>query len=248
MSIICWCKNTELLEWNEEYYRCPSCETLLSARLQDDLSTLYQPEDEKESLYGSGYWIEKMLLRYKSMDCDDRDDAMLLHYRERAGIWLKGVTRHLLPPARVLEIGCGLGTLVRWMKDLGYEISALELSAEWCAHLTGKQGIPVDARELTPGGPDDAKLDGIIMMDVLEHVAAPAEFLATVRGRLKEGGTVFIQVPEYPAGASFQELQASKHSFLRLLLGHEHLYLYSLNALKKLMTRAGFMRAANIRP
>jgi len=248
MSIICWCKNTELLEWNEEYYRCPSCETLLSARLQDDLSTLYQPEDEKESLYGSGYWIEKMLPRYKSMDCDDLDDAMLLHYRERAGIWLKGVTRHLLPPARVLEIGCGLGTLVRWMKDLGYEISALELSAEWCAHLTGKQGIPVDARELTPGGPDDAKLDGIIMMDVLEHVAAPAEFLATVRGRLKEGGTVFIQVPEYPAGASFQELQASKHSFLRLLLGHEHLYLYSLNALKKLMTRAGFMRAANIRP
>jgi len=102
MSITCWCKNTKLLEWNKEYYRCPACETLLSARLRDDLSALYQPEDKGESLYDSGYWFEKMLPLYKKMGCEDLDDAMLLHYRERAGIWLKAITRHLLPPARVL--------------------------------------------------------------------------------------------------------------------------------------------------
>lgn len=240
MSIACWCGNAELHEWNTEYVRCPLCETLLSTRLQDDLSTLYQPEDKAGSLYGSGYWFEKTFSAYKAMGCEDLDDAIVLHYRERAGLWLNAVTRHLLPPARVLEIGCGLGTLVRWMLDLGYAISALELSAEWCAYLTGKLKILVEARELTPCGLDDSKLDSIIMMDVLEHVATPAEFLATVRGRLKDNGILFIQLPKYPEGASFQELQAANHRFLRQLLPQEHLFLYSENALKKLMTRAGF--------
>jgi len=242
MDFICWCGNAQLREWNKEYCRCPLCETLLSTRLQDDVSALYQPE--KNSLYSATYWFEKTFAQYKAMGCADLDDAMLLHYRERAGLWLKAVTRHLLPPARVLEVGCGLGTLVRWMRDLGYDMSALELSAEWVAYLQGKLGIPVEAHELTPCASDASKLDSIIMMDVLEHVATPNAFLATVSGCLKDGGAVFIQTPKYPEGASFQELQASKHSFLRQLLPQEHLCLYSRNALKKLMTRAGFAYSA----
>jgi len=215
------------------------CETLFHMGLKNlDLNALYQPEG-KISLYSSNYWFDNMLSAYKEMGCTDLDDAILLHYRERAGLWLNAIMRHLLPPSCVLEIGCGLGTLVRWMRDLGYDMSALELSAEWVAYLQSKLGIPVEARQLEPCTSADSKLDSIIMMDVLEHVATPNEFLAVMNGYLKHGGLVFIHMPEYPEEASFQELQASKHSFLRYL-HQEHLCLYSRNSLKKLMTRAGF--------
>ena len=244
MGTICWCSNADLHTWNEEYFHCPVCETLLSTQLLDDLSGMYQPDDAAESLYNKDYWFKKMFSAYEAMGCKDIDDTIILHYRERAGLWLNAITRHLLPPTRILEIGCGLGTLTRWMKDLGYDMHALELSAGWCAYITDKLGISIEAHELAPFGPDDSKLDSIIMMDVLEHAATPSELLAIVKGHLKDDGIVFIQMPEYPIKESFKGLQASNHRFLRYLHNNEHLCLYSLNALKKLMTRAGFAYSA----
>ena len=243
MKISCWCGNTTLTQWNSEYVHCSQCETLHFISSGKETSELYTPTDENHSLYGANYWLNKTFSAYQEMGCEDMEDALLLHYRERGGVWLNAITRHLLPPARVIEVGCGLGTLSRWMRDLGYSIEAVELSAAWCEYLRKTVGIPVVNQELSLPEQGEQPVESIILMDVFEHIDSPLAFMEIVKQRIAVGGLLFMQMPAYPAGASFDELQFTKHRFLRQLLPMEHLHLYSQGALKAMMTQVGFVHA-----
>ena len=244
MNRACWCGNTDLVKWNDVYYRCRDCETLISCyAFCAELDGLFVPEDEKQSLYGEKYWREEKLKEYRKMQCEDLEDAFLLHYRERAGLWLSAILQHFLPPATVLEVGCGLGSLTRWMQDLGYDTQALELSRQWTEHLRHEVGIRVDTHPLNALQPGERQVDAVILMDVIEHIADPMAFMQDISSRLKEDGILCLQTPRYPENTSFLQLKKITDRFVRHLNAHEHLVLFSSAALEKLARESGFVHA-----
>ena len=94
---------------------------------------------------------------------------------------------------RLLDIGCGGGLLCEPMARLGAEVVGADAAARNIpvARLHAEQsGLEIDyrhatAEELAAAG---ETFDAILNMEVIEHVADPAAFLAACRALLKPGG------------------------------------------------------------
>ena len=95
---------------------------------------------------------------------------------------------------RLIDIGCGGGLLAEPMSRLGYDVTAIDASAENIgtarAHAA-EQGLDIAYRAATAeqlleegAGPFDV----VLAMEVVEHVADPAEFLRTCARLVAPGG------------------------------------------------------------
>ena len=102
-----------------------------------------------------------------------------------------------LTPARLLEVGCGTGTLLLEAEAAGWQALGIEpgLAAQQVARERGAtvvggyfpQALPADA---TP-------VEAIALLDVLEHFADPRALLAQLRPALLPGGRLLVQVPNW---------------------------------------------------
>ena len=117
--------------------------------------------------------------------------------------------RPMLPAGRVLDAGCGSGSLAIELCTLGYEVEAVEQSEEFVnmvrekiASLDVESPLSVQSGSVTSLPFDDEFFDGLVSGEVLEHVApecggdeaAVAEF----RRVLRPGGACVISVPLNP--------------------------------------------------
>lgn len=84
------------------------------------------------------------------------------------------------PSGRLLDVGCGFGGYGRALLARGYDWFGVEVKASDCVELA-RLKLPhqhVDGRTLPFA---DATFDSTICVEVLEHIAEPAPFLAEIR-------------------------------------------------------------------
>jgi 2-polyprenyl-3-methyl-5-hydroxy-6-metoxy-1,4-benzoquinol methylase len=98
---------------------------------------------------------------------------------------------------RLLDIGTGLGAFVEEAQRAGYDAQGVDL----CAPLVKKaqaRGLNVQCK---PAEEVDAAtpFDVVTMMDIIEHLPAPLEMLATARRILRPGGELVIYTPNHRA-------------------------------------------------
>jgi len=101
--------------------------------------------------------------------------------------------------AAIIDIGCGVGTLVHWLHSRGYERArGVDTSAD-VVKMARRMGIRnvihADARDLV--GTERNAYDVVIMRDVLEHLPKDAvlDILDLAHDFLKPGGRIVLQVP-----------------------------------------------------
>lgn len=101
------------------------------------------------------------------------------------------------PPARILEIGCGAGGTLAWLKARWP--NAETVGVEGYAPLESVLKERVDKvliHDLNTPLPDLGRFDLIIALDVLEHLTDPWEVLRSVVDNcLAPGGSVIVSVP-----------------------------------------------------
>lgn len=229
----CWCGGSLPAVWNRDYAYCPVCGTLGSV--------LPAPGGGGEGeFYDETYWTERKSAAYADMGPKNLVDIVLLHYRERAAYWMQHMLRHVKAGSRVFEIGCGMGSMLRWLLDLGFDAAGSELSPSWRRWLNERLGIPVMAPENMVSHAAGRPFDCVIMMDVLEHLPDPRGDLERIAATMRPDGVLMLQLPEYPDGASYKELLAKDAPFLRHLNAGEHVFLYSERALHRLLAECGF--------
>lgn len=85
------------------------------------------------------------------------------------------------PPARVLEIGAGSGELARRLRNAGYEVTAIDPSAQ---PGSGVQPLPLLEAE--------GRFDAAVAVVSLHHVEPLAESLAHLAGLLVPGARLVI--------------------------------------------------------
>ncbi|MCB1365900.1 MAG: bifunctional 2-polyprenyl-6-hydroxyphenol methylase/3-demethylubiquinol 3-O-methyltransferase UbiG [Rhodobacteraceae bacterium] len=94
---------------------------------------------------------------------------------------------------RLLDIGCGGGLLCEPMARLGAEVVGAD-AAEGNLHVARihaeQSGLTIDYRHTTAEALAEAgeRFDAVLNMEVIEHVADPAAYLAACRRLLKPGG------------------------------------------------------------
>lgn len=106
---------------------------------------------------------------------------------------------------RILEIGFGNGSFMGWAKQLGHDVTGLELSDELVqrARQAGFSAAS-DLREL----PEATRFDLIVGFDVIEHIDLESlkTWLQMLAGRLTPEGRMMFRFPnaESPLGAVYQ--------------------------------------------
>jgi 2-polyprenyl-3-methyl-5-hydroxy-6-metoxy-1,4-benzoquinol methylase len=108
----------------------------------------------------------------------------------------------VLPPdtnARILDAGCGSGSLVWWLQQRGFEQSGgIDVSAEQVAIANALGVRNVVEGDLLPFlSAKQGWYDRVILRDVIEHFTRDAivNTLDACRRALRPGGAIVIQVP-----------------------------------------------------
>jgi len=138
--------------------------------------------------------------------------------------------------SRVLDIGCGYGGFLYYLKDLGYtDCLGIEVSQEQ-VDLAGQLGITntkkADLREFLQG--KDGKYDVIFARDVLEHLPKEAilDSLALIYNALSPEGVFIMQSPngESPFSGRYRYNDFT------------HEVAFSLKSLSQIFTQVGFKK------
>lgn len=221
----------------------------------DDISRLYKRyythESRKESGFGTRLYnsIRNSILAacfdYKQLTSPcvirlfGKTLGLIRDIKDRASsdvMWLKHS-----PKARLLDIGCGNGEFLAFMRDLGWVVSGLEPDRDAACAANKLFGL-----EVLQGYPEsinfpDGFFDAITMNHVIEHMADPAKVLRQCACLLAPGGQLVIVTPN---------TSSIGHTYFdrdwRGLEPPRHLYLYNPGSLRTLAETAG-LRVRDVR-
>jgi SAM-dependent methyltransferase len=101
--------------------------------------------------------------------------------------------RYAIPGGRAIDLGAGSGALAVRLRDLGYEVIAVDMNSE-----RYKADIPFI--QLNLNNPDFSPLgngvfDLVTAVEVIEHLESPIVFLRHVRSLCTAGGIVLMTTP-----------------------------------------------------
>jgi 2-polyprenyl-3-methyl-5-hydroxy-6-metoxy-1,4-benzoquinol methylase len=98
----------------------------------------------------------------------------------------------------LLDVGCGTGNFLAAARNAGYRVTGIELdrnAARFAKEQLGLQKVlPLTISEFAAQNRGE-KFDLVTFFEVLEHQAAPAEFLRSVKSCLKPRGSIALSVP-----------------------------------------------------
>lgn len=103
------------------------------------------------------------------------------------------------PPARVLEVGCGTGTVLSSLRRAGYDAIGVEMHAELArrAAVANPAGriYSLDVRRPPAEFLREGPFEVVGAFDVVEHLEQPEEALRACAGILRPGGLLVGTVP-----------------------------------------------------
>ena len=125
------------------------------------------------------------------------------YYRE--GMILDVVSR-MAPKGRLLDVGCGTGSLITQLALRGYEVHGVDMSEE-CVTRTRENlrlFVPENQIDIKKGSAEkidypDGHFDIVIAAEVLEHVENDSLAVREIYRVLRPGGVCVITVPANPA-------------------------------------------------
>jgi len=136
---------------------------------------------------------------------------------------------------RLLEVGCGDGNFLAYLRSRGWTVQGAEYDAETAALVHRRHGIAVTVGDVASVPPPGAPFPAVAAYHVLEHVYRPAEWLASVRGMLEPGGILHLQVPNH--GSLTRRLTGAAWASLMF---PQHVVFYTPRTLLALLAREGF--------
>jgi len=150
------------------------------------------------------------------------------HYRK---IVQNCIAHGVKKDARILDVGCALGGLMKAFIEAGYpHISGISLSAGEVAYCR-EQGLMATVCDVANPLPEH--FDLVTVSHVLEHVPDVPKFLGDLRRWIKPGGRVYIEVPDATSYAGhFTSICQGFNS--------EHINHFDHNHLGEALLRNGF--------
>lgn len=129
------------------------------------------------------------------------------------------VIAKLARPGPVLDIGCGRGFMLSFLRDLGFEPHGVEFSDAAAWHARNRLHIDVAAGSILEAPFHPEQFQAIILWHSLEHMSSPDAVLDRVKRLLKSGGILIVAVPNSDSvqahlfGASWFHLDVPRHYF-----------------------------------
>ena len=145
-------------------------------------------------------------------------------------------TNLLQPEDKILEIGCGIGTIVAELAGQGRDIRGTDISQ--VAIEYGRRKYPRIRLEVQPAEElafEDGAFDAVLSFDLFEHIARIDRHVAEVRRLLKPGGYYLFQTPNKWSNAVFETLNHKTLKWRRV-----HPSLHTPGQLRRRLAKHGF--------
>jgi 2-polyprenyl-3-methyl-5-hydroxy-6-metoxy-1,4-benzoquinol methylase len=165
-------------------------------------------------------------------------------YEPAYSLYLSLVERHM-DPGRLLDIGCGNGSLLAVARERGWQISGYDVDGNSTKAVSERLGetniFSGDFLELD----ESQQYDAITLHQVLEHVKNPNEHLQKIRRLLADGGYVFVAVPNIHSVSNKLKFILESIGVRRKNVGkyydtYHHLLYFTPSTLPRLLTKHGF--------
>ncbi|TQE84045.1 bifunctional 2-polyprenyl-6-hydroxyphenol methylase/3-demethylubiquinol 3-O-methyltransferase UbiG [Leptospira noguchii] len=205
---------------------CVECKTLY---VSPRLSNVYIEELYNDEYYSEMYTRSMLPIFEKRKQLIGRRKYIqtINHYGDK-------------PKGNVLDIGAGIGEVTDVFREEGWESYAIEMNkvaVSWLQTRKHKEVFHGPLEEYKTS----QKFDIVMAWGVVEHVLDPNTFLKRVYELLNPGG---LFVSEVPHGQSLL-VDVSRKTGMdpkRILMGEQHIVLYSTDAYKSLHERNGFKK------
>jgi SAM-dependent methyltransferase len=192
--------------------------------------------------YGAGYnaFIGRTRSALKQRLWDGLRDAYATAgspaWRGRLASWVFDVNVRVAPsPPRVIELGCGYGDLLAYLRSRGCDVQGVDLDAR-AAVAAEALGVPVHVGTLEDLAAPAGSFDVGVLCHSLEHVPDPGRTLTEIGRVLKPGGLLHIAVPNGAAAALAVEGCEWQHVSHPL-----HFWFFDPRNLLTLLERHGFL-------
>lgn len=137
---------------------------------------------------------------------------------------------------KILEIGCGIGSVVSELSKRGYDITGVDISREAIAYGLKKYDdikLEVQAAEALPY--ENQSFDIVLSFDLFEHIAQVDRHISEVFRVLQADGYYLFQTPNKYSNVIFETLSKKSLKWRRA-----HPSLHTPGQLKRRLDRHGF--------
>jgi len=137
---------------------------------------------------------------------------------------------------KILEIGCGIGSVVFELSGQGHDVTGVDISREAIAYGLKKYGdvkLQVQAAEELQF--PDAMFDVVLSFDLFEHIARIDRHVGEVSRVLAAGGYYLFQTPNKYSNAIFETLSKKSLKWRRA-----HPSLHTPGQLRRRLGKGGF--------
>lgn len=141
-----------------------------------------------------------------------------------------------MPPGRLLEFGCGPGSYLLWMANMGWSTAGIETSRS-AGEAARSLGFPVHIGPLETAPPPQAPYDLSVGWMVLEHLHDPVKALRNLADWTPDGGWLAISVPN----AASREFSLFGDSWFALQVP-THLYHFTPATIRSLLKKGGWVQ------
>ena len=151
-----------------------------------------------------------------------------------ADVDFAGRTAGLPPDRRFLDVGCATGRLLEAMRERGWQVRGVDLCPESAAYAGRHRGVEVFTGTLGEARFPGASFHAVHFSHLIEHVPSPRTFLSEVRRVLLPGGLVVVTTPNVD-GFQARLFRGRWRSAIA-----DHLTLFSIRTLRRLLVEGGF--------
>ena len=231
---ICNCNAHKILYQNNVFsvrknvLRCERCKVYWLSPL---------PAEEELDKYYREYYSK---IDYKSSYISPMVYMKLFYANMRAMSQYRFIKKHIriLPGTRVVDFGCSTGNLLKLFKKDGCATLGVELGRQSSNYASSKYGLRILRTPIEVSlYKIEAGVDLIIFSHVLEHLIDPIDILSKCFNLLKDGGHLFIELPNSyigpPNGSQWDE-------FCTILLDSDHIYNFSHVNIEYLLSNCKF--------
>jgi len=162
-----------------------------------------------------GRWYPEQYYGKENVRFNAVFERMIRWFRKRRA----DVLHNRVPRGPVLDVGCGRGMMLSYMRELGYEAHGLELSETAAHHARKVLKLEVSAGDFLTSPHEKNRYNAVIFCHTLEHFANPSASIARAYELLKPGGVLWIAVPNFGSwqarlfGRYWFHVDAPRHYF-----------------------------------